>query len=290
MIDQAKTLRELVNRTPTLHLRLEAEREPQDKLTLVITSGKGGVGKSVLASNLAVAFAAAGLRTLLVDGDLLFPNQDLLLGLKPRLTMLEAVEGRLPLGKACVPVTGNLWLLPSRAVEAQYLGLEAELVRCLMRFLELESGYDVVVVDTASGLSGRSVDLAGAATELWIVTTPSAPSIADSYAMVKHIWSLGLPTELCLCINGARNERQARDLHARFNQVTRQFLGREVALAGWLPQDPRVEESLETGRPVALAEPRSGLAKAISRVAREFLSRHPLTALRNSKSDTASAW
>ncbi|MDZ7373523.1 MAG: P-loop NTPase [candidate division KSB1 bacterium] len=268
-MDQAQTLRELVNRTPALHLKLEAEKETPEALTLVITSGKGGVGKTVLAGNLAAAFAAMGRRTLLVDGDLLFPNQDLVFGLRPRLTMLEAVEARLPMDKACVPVAPNLWLLPSRAVEAQYLGLETELLRRLIHFLEFSSGYEVRVVDTASGLSGKSLDLATVASELWIVTTPSAPSIADSYAMIKHIWTLGLPVQLGLCINGAKSEDQARDLHARFNHVTRRFLGREIPLVGWVPQDPRVEESLESGRPLALEHPRSGLAKAVSRMARE---------------------
>jgi len=273
-MDQAQTLRKLVSEPPSLNLKLENERIIRDRLTLVITSGKGGVGKSVLAGNLAAAMADVGLRTLLVDGDLMFPNQDLLFGIRPRFTMVEAVEARRPFEEACLPVAPNLWLLPSRAMEAQFLGLESEILRGLRRFLELQSQYDVVVVDTASGLTGRSADFATVATEVWIVTTPSAASVADSYAMVKYLWSFGRTPELALCINGVKNERHARDLHRRFNQVTRQFLRREIPLAGWIPTDRKLEASAEKGKLLLLNGSRSSAGKAIRRMAQALTERH----------------
>ncbi len=288
--DQAETLRRLVlRRTPTVDLKAEPERSNPGSFRIVITSGKGGVGKSVTSSNLALCFGEMGLRTLLVDADLMFPNLDIFFGLRPRFTLVEAVQTRSPLDEACLQVGDNLWLLPSRAVEAQYMGLEAELVRRLRRFLENAVRFDLVVLDTASGLNGRVRDFSAGADEVWIVTTPGSAAVADSYAMAKYLLLSDPNVPLRLLLNGVKNEREAEDLHRRFSEVTTHFLRRDIPLAGWIPTDKRMETALELEAPIARSFEKSPASKAYRALARQALDRLMAQTVRTVPASQASA-
>ncbi len=272
--DQAETLRRLVlRRTPNVDLKTETERSSPGSFRIVVTSGKGGVGKSVTSSNLSVCFGEMGLRTLLVDADLMFPNLDIFFGLRPRFTLVEAVQTRSPLDEACLQVSENLWLLPSRAVEAQYMGLEAELVRRLRRFLENSLRFDLVVLDTASGLNGRVRDFSAGADEVWIVTTPGSAAVADSYAMAKYLLLTDPNVPLRLLLNGVKNEREAEDLHRRFSEVTSHFLRRDIPLAGWIPADKKMEAALEMEMPIVRSFAKSPASKAYRELAKRTVDR-----------------
>lgn len=272
-MDQAWTLRQLATKGPSLDVETNVVWRRPDMLRLVVTSGKGGVGKSVVSSNLAVALSNRGLRTLIVDADLMFPNLDLLFGLRPRFTLLEAVQTRAPIDEACFQLSDYLWLLPSRAVEAQYLGIEMELVHRLLRFLDITERFDAVVLDTASGLGGRSAHLSAGASEVWIVTTSAATAIADSYAMAKYLLALGAETNLALVLNGVKGYREAEDLHRRFAEVTSHFLHREIPMAGWIPFDRKVENAVEQEKPFTHLYPKSNAAKAMRKMAEDTLLR-----------------
>ncbi|HFE53914.1 MAG TPA: hypothetical protein ENK07_10740 [Bacteroidetes bacterium] len=288
--DQAEALRRLVaRRTPNVELRTEVERLTPAGFRIVITSGKGGVGKSVTSSNLAVCFGEMGLRTLLVDADLMFPNLDLYFGLRPRFTLVEAVQTRSPLNEACLQVGENLWLLPSRAVEAQYMGLESDLLRRLRRFLDSNTRFDMLIVDTASGLNGRVRDLASGADEVWVVTTPGSAAVADTYAMAKYLLLTDPDVPLRLLLNGVKNGREAEDLHRRFSEVTRHFLRQDIPLAGWIPSDKKMEAALEMEVPVCVGFPKAASSKAYRELAKHTADRLMAQAVRVVSVSQASA-
>lgn len=244
---------------------------------MAVTSGKGGVGKTTIAVNLAVAAARLGRRVLLWDADLSLSNADLLLGVTPAARLDDVLSGRASWSDALVPGPGGLTLLPGASGVAALTRLDpAHRARIVDGLAGVVDAHDLVVIDTGSGISVEVTDLAAAADLALVVVNPDPASLADAYAVVK-ILADRRPSAVELCPNRYPDVAAAMAAASRFQTITRRFLGLEPPVLGCVPRDSAVERSVLELDPLLGTEPRSPAARGLWAMARKLLSRVPAT-------------
>ncbi|MCW5766964.1 MAG: P-loop NTPase [Phycisphaeraceae bacterium] len=227
---------------------------------LAVASGKGGVGKTSIAVNLAICLAQRGVRTTLLDGDLGVANADVLLGVTPsrRLDGALSSTGAASLADIAVEAPGGILLVPGSVGIARAADLgPVERRRLADALVQLETLSDVVVIDTGAGVGPIVRSLVHASDHAWVVTTPEPTSITDAYALVKCLrQGVGSARELegrlSLVVNQAADLAQAQATHARIGSAVRTFLALNLPLAGSVAQDPRVSRAVVERRPFVL--------------------------------------
>lgn len=236
-------------------LRARASAQRSDGLprlpAIAITGGKGGVGKTCVAVNLALALMAQGLRPLLVDFDIALANADVLLGHAPDGTLLDVVHGRRSLESVVVTSRHGLAFVPAASGHDELTRLDDRALERLMHDLaRLATSYDVLVIDTAAGI-GREVIVPLRCSRIVLtVVTPEPTAIADAYALIKVLEQQQPGLDLRLLVNQAANGDDAAATSARLRKVAQAYLGRDLGIAGWIPRDRHVADAVRARRPV----------------------------------------
>lgn len=268
---------------------------------VAIASGKGGVGKSNIAVNLAVALSRASVRTTLLDGDLGLANADVLCGVPSRGDLSDVVAGRKSVEEILVRAPGGFMLAPGAAGVASMADLDDRAGRRLLDAVErLTRGADLLALDCGAGIGRGALSLFGSADLGLIVTTPEPTAITDAYAFLKCAAAGGdgvrpMPMARArLVVNQARDREEALAVHARVSAVASRFLGAPIALAGWVPSDPAVGRAVRARQPFIIAAPGSGAARrieALSGVVREAVGLAPAAPVRaDSGARGVTAW
>jgi flagellar biosynthesis protein FlhG len=241
--------------------------------TVVVASGKGGVGKSNLAANLAVALGARGARVLLVDADLSQANLDILLGVHPRFDLQHVLSGEKTPEEIVVPGPQGVRLVPAAFGVPELAELDDYRRECLLRGIsQLEGDADLVLIDTASGVSRQTTAFCLAADEVLVVTTPEMPAFSDAYALIKLLQQQGLQKAPHLLVNMVDGEEEAEETAHRIRLVARRFLRLEVDSWGHVPFDPSVSRAVRRQEPVVTAFPQSPAAQAYRAMAERLWS------------------
>lgn len=231
--------------------------------TLVLASGKGGVGKSNLAANLAVALGARGARVLLVDADLAQANLDILLGVHPRFDLQHVLSGEKTPEEIVVAGPENVRLVPAAFGVPELAELDDYRRECLLRGIsQLENDVDLVLIDTASGVTRQLTSFCLAADEVLIVTTPEMPAFSDAYALIKLLQQQGLSHPPHLLVNQVDSEEEGEETAHRIRLVARRFLRMEIDSWGFVPFDPSIPRAVRRQEPVVTAFPQSPAALA----------------------------
>lgn len=277
--DQAARLRAIVDSAspgPRAPAVPESETHPTragrprtGAAVISVASGKGGVGKTNLCVNLSIALTELGRRTILVDADLGMANADVLCGLTPSRRLESALSGGRggpPLRAIAVDAPGGFRLVPGALGVERIANPDEQQKGALLEAIGgLEGEADLVLVDTGAGL-GRGVTavMRSAHTGL-VVVTPEPTSMTDAYALIKCIRRAESPRGLeplpdaagspILVVNQARDEAEARSVHARLSAVCERFLASPLPLLGWIAQDVRVGLAVRARRPVLLDSP-----------------------------------
>jgi flagellar biosynthesis protein FlhG len=282
MSDQADGLRQLVQaRSGTTALLADPPAPsrtagaPAKARSLVLTSGKGGVGTSNLALNLAIALGEAGRRVVLVDADFGLANIDLLCGLTPAADLGDVLGSGSPLAEVIVEGPGGIRIVPGAHGMRTLIDLFGDSPdRVAAELAELEAGADFLLVDAGSGLGPRIATLAAAADEVVIVTTPEPTSVADAHAAINRFRRLPGPPRLRAVVNQASTPAEASDVLARITATSRQFLGTVVSALGYVRADPHVPLSVRMRRPFVVAYPGSAASRCVRRLARDLIDEH----------------
>lgn len=248
--------------------RREGAEEPRARV-LCVASGKGGTGKSILSSNLAVLRALRGERVLLVDFDAGLANAHLLLGLAPQHDLSHVLQGQVRAEDALVAGPAGVKLL-SGGVGRHILAnpTRRELDRLFKALRPLESEFDLIVIDHGAGVSYTTVTHLAAASVLLLVTNHEVTALSDGYALYKRAHLANPAIRVGLVLNRAPDEGRAHSAWERFQSASQRFLGHAPEFVGWVPYDPAVLRSVEARVPVALLEPESAAAHAIEGVSR----------------------
>lgn len=247
--------------------RLE-EDETQTARVLCIASGKGGTGKSIVASNLAAIRAQGGERVLLVDFDAGLANAHLLLGLAPRYDLGHVMTGEVEAEAALVEGPNGLKLL-SGGVGRHALAnpTRRELDRLFRALGPLENDFDLVIIDHGAGLGYATVAHLAAASTLLIVTNHEVTALSDSYALYKRAHMVNPHIRSGLVVNRSPGEDVASAAWKRFRSASQRFLGHSPEYIGWIPADPAVLASVQERVPVTVSRPDAPASVALSTVA-----------------------
>ncbi len=232
-----------------------------------VASGKGGTGKSIVASNLACLRAQRGERVALVDFDAGLANAHLLLGLSPRHDLGHVLEGEVDAVEALVEGPAGVQVL-SGGVGRDVLTnpTRRQLERLFRALLPLEERFDLIVVDLGAGLGYPVLTHLAASQALVLVTGHEATALSDGYALYKRARRLSPSLRIGMVVNRAPSQELADRARTRFTEAVERFLGGTPEWLAWVPADPAVAQSVERRVPVVLADPQAPAARAIARL------------------------
>ncbi|HZZ73695.1 MAG TPA: P-loop NTPase [Pirellulales bacterium] len=268
MHDQADELRELVRRAALEH-SWASEAVPR---RIVVSGGKGGVGTTTVAVNLAVALASLGQRTVLVDANLNRGGVSRLCNLKEQETIAAVLAGRRtvhevlqrgPFGLHVLPGVGSFDPPPECTPAAQD--------RLLHQLSGLGQHADVMIFDVGSGLTHIVQRFWSAADLVLLVATPEPDVIMDAYAAVKVLPPGDTTVRIRTLINQVEGLETGEKIHQRLAEVSFRFLGRTLKAAGEIPLDPAVRAASHAGQPLLAQHAASPAARQISHLAEQLL-------------------
>ncbi|TGN41073.1 MinD/ParA family ATP-binding protein [Marinobacter confluentis] len=228
----------------------QARRQPR---TLAITGGKGGVGKTSVALNLALTLARDGSRVLLMDGDTDLANVSIMLGRYPQRTLADVLAGTSSLADTIMTVDYGLDILPGASGVDQCIDMEAGAsLKVLKALSQLEKHYDFVITDTASGLQPTGMHMIAAAELACVVVTPDPASLTDAFSLIKLLVRRGYRRTPSILVNMAQGASQARTVFQRLEGAAQRHLGISLHYLGGIWRDETLRQSVLNQRPVAL--------------------------------------
>jgi len=297
LIDQASQLRALVQKTASSAAARNRPELPRRRLArranvIAITSGKGGVGKSNVAVNLAIRLATAGKKVVLLDADLGLANADVLCNVDLPSNLSHVISRKKELREVMVTGPGGFQLIGGASGLARMADLsDADRYRVVDALAELEEQVDVILIDTGAGISPNVLTFTQAAEQVLVVTTPEPTAITDAYAVIKILSrsgfggfdkltageiSAGRPHEMkdsaarrrvSLLVNMVRTTGEARVVYDRISKVARQFLNVSVDDAGYLCDDDQVQLAVRRREPFIIASPGCPASQCIAQLA-----------------------
>jgi flagellar biosynthesis protein FlhG len=244
---------------------------------MAITSGKGGVGKSNVTINLAVAFDLLGQRVLIMDADLGLANIDVLLGLTPRYNISHVLEGKKRLEDVIISGPGNIRIMPASSGihELTHLTDEQKL-NFLNMFDGLETELDILLIDTSAGISDMVLYFNLAAQERIVVVTPEPTSLTDAYALIKVLYTRHGERNFRILANSVKDEKEGKALFAKISRVADHFLdGISLDYLGSIPFDPAVRKAVMQQRALMEIFPEAMASRAFTLLAKNIQKTSP---------------
>ncbi len=243
---------------------------------IAVTSGKGGVGKSNIISNLAITFARDGRKVLLLDADLGMANCDVLMGLTPKKDLSHLLFEDGDVQDCLVDGPDGVKVLSGGSGVAELTSLEANHKWRLLQALEpLAEEYDTLLIDTGAGIGGNVQFFAGAAQEVVVVVGPEPTSLTDAYSTIKVLANRCGLHRVLVVVNNTTTQAAARDVFRQIYTVTSRFLSVVVEFAGWVPHDTAVEQAVMNQTPFVISSPMAPASQRISALAEAILRRSP---------------
>ncbi|HET9950925.1 MAG TPA: MinD/ParA family protein [Candidatus Eisenbacteria bacterium] len=243
---------------------------------VAVTSGKGGVGKTNIVTNLALALARQGVRVLVVDGDLGLANVDLLLGVAPQYDLQDVILGQRSVRDVVFEGPDGIHVLPASSGVEELANLDEFRTECLIRSLgELEDEIDLILIDSPSGIGKNAISMVQVADQILVVTTPEPTSFSDAYAMIKVLSRRPLRCVPSLLVNQADSEDEAMSVARRVRTVAKRFLNLEIEYWGCVLADESVSKSVQRQEPCLSTYPYSPAASCIYSLARRVMGQEP---------------
>jgi flagellar biosynthesis protein FlhG len=265
-MDQAQTLRDRV-----------AEKKASRPLRVIgIASGKGGVGKTHFAANLAVLAAKSGKRVLIVDADLGLANVEILFGLTPKFHMGNLLEGTCTAEDVLAEGPHGLKILPAGSGVQQLTRLDdAQKLRLVTAFDAYEDAFDLVLLDAGAGIGDNVLFFVGAAQEALLVINPEPTSLTDAYAAVKVLSQQAHVRCFNVVVNQAPNDATGRDIFQRLYAVTGRFLDAKLRYVGSCPRDENIHRAVMSQKALVDLYPLSPASRAMAIVADNLFNEAP---------------
>ena len=267
IMDQAQALRNLVTEAE-YGTAAPGSSRPRPAKIVAVTSGKGGVGKTNMAVNLAVRLAIMGRRVVLLDADLGTANADLLCNMAPRHNLAHVIAGRCRLEDAMVQGPGGFQLIAGASGLAQVAAMrEAERARIVDQVRRLEVEADLILIDTGAGVSPNVLGFAAGADQVLVVTTPDPTAITDAYALIKTVHRRRRDIDVRVLVNMVQDPEEGRGVFDRIQAVCEKFLALTPRYADHVLSDVRVAMAVRDRQPFVISSPGCEASACITRLA-----------------------
>lgn len=249
-------------------IRKMSQKHLKPVRVIAVTSGKGGVGKTNLSVNLGVALAQMKRRVILLDADMGLANVDILLGLSPQYNLSHVLQGDKTLQEIMLEGPAGLKVIPASSGIQQMAELAVtEQAGIIRAFSELDDDLDVLIVDTAAGISSAVVNFARACQEIIVVVCDEPTSLTDAYAYIKLLnRDYGL-SKFHIVSNMVNNMQQGQQLFIKLSKVTDRYLDVRLNFAGAVPYDETLRKAVQKQTAIVDAFPDSKASKAIRKLA-----------------------
>jgi len=266
-VDQAASLRRLV---------LEKKTEGSSGTrSIVITSGKGGVGKTSLSVSLSIALAQDGKSVTLVDADLGLANINVILGIIPKYNLYHVIKGKKKLKDIIIDVPEGIRIIAGASGFHQLANLEQKQRDEFISSMSELGNDDYLIIDTGAGISQNVISFIMAADEVIVVTTPEPTAITDAYGIIKAIASQGNDKQIRLIVNRVQSVAEGRRVAQRVINIAGQFLNIKVEELGFVYEDMYVPKSVRNQKPFIVSYPKSKASGCVKVIADRISNKDP---------------
>ncbi len=266
-MDQAENLRKIV----------KEQNSPRHlSRVITVTSGKGGVGKSSISINLAIALSRLGKRVVILDADFGLANVEVMLGVRPKYNLADLMFRGKNLSDIVTKGPENIGFISGGSGIQELTNLTKDQIIYLIRKLvELDKTADIIIIDTGAGINDSVLEFVAASSEILLVTTPDPTSITDAYALLKTLnrksdFSRD-DTDIKVIANRVSSDDNGEDIYEKLNVVSNRFLNLRLEYLGYVPLDNNVSKALIRQKPAIYSYPNSDFSKVITSFAKQLI-------------------
>jgi len=240
---------------------------------IAITSGKGGVGKTNVVVNLGVALAKKDLKVSILDADYGLGNIDILLGIEPEMDISDLLKDTAALEEILIDKNELLIIPASSGVQSLTQLTEYQEILLYKELKKLEKMAELLIIDTAAGISDNVISLLMAADEVYLVISPENTSIVDAYAVIKVITELDAFKSISVIANMVEDESEGQEVFLKMSRAVKKFLNKELHYLGCIREDDHLIEAIKYQQPVVEKFPDSPVAQDYLRLSKSVKER-----------------
>ena len=276
MNDQAENLRRAIKRISAARVRrvsaididTPARVDGNQARVITVTSGKGGVGKTSVSVNLALALAGMNKKPLIIDADAGLSNVEVLFGIIPKYSFLDVLNNEKTVREIICDGPNGVKLISGGSGADVFARIaDTHMTPFISELAVIDGEFDVIIIDTGAGISETVLNMAVAADDAVVITTPEPTSVTDAYTLIKAIVLRERGKSVRLIVNKADNEAEAADIMSRLEQVTGKFLDLKLQKLGYILNDPLVVKSVKQQLPFMLSAPQSPTSRRVAEIA-----------------------
>lgn len=255
MEDQAQELREMMSGKHKTRI-------------IAITSGKGGVGKSNLAVNMAIAYAQQGKKVILIDGDLGMANVNVLMNIVPQYNLMQVINKQKTMQEIITETEFGIKFIAGANGFSKIANLSVEELDYFAKQFSQLGNADIIIIDTGAGIANNVLQFVAAADEVYVVTTPEPTAITDAYGIIKIITTelVDRETNIKLLVNRVHSADEGKRISERIINIVAQFLNKKVDYIGFVYDDPVVQASVIRQKPFIVVNPTSKPSQCIKHI------------------------
>ncbi|HEY6804707.1 MAG TPA: MinD/ParA family protein [Pyrinomonadaceae bacterium] len=268
MNDQATTLRQMA--TPETMIPLSNQRTRRTR-TIAVTGGKGGVGKSNVAVNVALELASAGWSVSLLDADLALANADVLLGINPQFHLGHVLAGQRRLDEIIVKADNGMRLIPGGSGIEELANLSrTQQQRFIAELSAMQEEADFMIIDTSAGIGHNVTSVMNAASDVVVVTTPDPTAVVDAYATIKVLHKSCPTKPIWVIVNDVVGIGDAEQVFGQLQAAARRFLQHRLEHLGTIPRDSQLAEAVREQVPVVEYSPDCPASRSLRLIAKQL--------------------
>jgi flagellar biosynthesis protein FlhG len=260
MEDQAEKLREIMRKRGEPQDKPVKSWEQKKTRIITITSGKGGVGKTNVSVNMAIAYARLGKKVVVMDADLGLANVNVMLGIIPKYNLFHVMRKQKTMKEILEETEYGISIVAGASGLSKIANLTEDERENFINELTTLSNADIIIIDTSAGVSKNVLDFIAAADDAIIITTPEPTAITDAYGITKIIATEmmeRMEIGLKLVVNRTKNAEEAKKVADRMTSIAGQFLNLKIDYLGFIYDDPVVSQAVLKQKPFTVIDPKS---------------------------------